>query len=215
MSFVFAAALIAVPGCGWAQEPEADNSTKAPPAEGANGDEAEPAPAESAAPIDPRDAKIHELTSRIAAMETEIESLKANLKAIDGQLVNLVDPDELSRQALGAMAENSQLRSGLGQMLQGKVRLVNETGAPEVVYINGTPWTVVVGESYVYSPVGTVSFLREGYEEPTFMGVQEWYEDEETALFELEYLLPAVGDEDGPTAIESSVLKPLPERAAH
>lgn len=159
--------------------------------------------AEAAA--DPRDAEIQQLRSRLAAMETEIESLKATVQALDRQLVNTLDPEQLSRRALGAMAQDPQMLSGLGQMLQGKVRLVNDTGEPQVVYINGTPWSVVTGRSFVYAPVGTVSFLREGEPEPLFKGIQEWTENEATGQFEVEYHVP----EPGRASTETSVLRQM------
>ena len=151
--------------------------------------------------------KTAELTERVVALQTEVDALRATVAALNQALVNLQDPRELSRNALGAMSEDADLRAGLGQMLQGKIRLVNDTGSPEVVYINGTAWTVVTGESYIFSPVGTVSLQRAGYEEPTFMGIQEWYENKQTGQFELEYHLPAVGDAAKNDVTEVSVLK--------
>lgn len=152
-----------------------------------------------------RDAKIHELTQRIAALETEIAGMQSTIASFSSALASLQDPDEFSRQALGAMAEDGDLRAGFGEMLQGKVRLVNNTGESRVVYINGTAWTVVTGESYIYAPVGTVSFLLEGEMEPTFKGVQEWTASDTAGRFELEYQL-------GGDSTESSVLQDLPGR---
>lgn len=152
-----------------------------------------------------RDAKIHELTQRIAALETEIAGMQNTIASFSSALADMQDPDEFSRQALGAMAEDGDLRAGFGEMLQGKVRLVNNTGENRIVYINGTAWTVVTGESYIYAPVGTVSFLLEGETDPTFKGVQEWTESDAAGRFELEYQL-------GGDSSESSVLQDLPGR---
>lgn len=152
-----------------------------------------------------RDAKIHELTQRIAALETDIQSMQNTVASFSSALASMQNNDDFTRKALGAMAEDGDLRAGFGEMLQGKVRLVNNTGDNKVLYINGTPWTVVTGNSYVFAPVGTVSFLREGEEEPTFKGVQEWTEGETLGRYELTYEL-------GEAATESSVLKDLPEQ---
>lgn len=149
--------------------------------------------------------KIEELTSRVAALQTEIEELKTNLYNVQQALAQAQDPGEFSQRALGAMALDADLRSTMGQMLQGKVRLINETGEPMVVYINGTPWTVVTGDSYVLAPVGKVSFLREGETEPVFKGIQEWTENDQNGQFELEYRL-------SDTASERSVLMKVPPR---
>ena len=152
-------------------------------------------------------AKVEDLTSRVVALQTEVEDLKATIKALQDTLFSLQrniasseDQTAFSERALGAMAEDANLRSSLGEMLQGKVRLVNNTGAEAVVYINGTPWTVVTGDSYIYAPVGTVSFLSKGDTAATFKGVQEWKENPETGQFELTF-------EIGSSATERSVLR--------
>ena len=213
------AALVAVAGCGWAQEAGSSTKSGGQPSDGEMGDLAnelfvddlEPEPAETTSadglPPEVGSPKIDELVSRIAELETEVDSLRATIAALNDRLVDLVDPSELSRQALGAMEENPQLRSGLGRMLQGKVRLTNDTGEPQVMHINGTAWTVVTGESYVFAPVGTVSFHREGAGEPVFMGIQEWQENPETGQLELEFDVLAGGEPN-----EQSVLKSLSER---
>src|SRR5690606_2429468 len=110
---------------------------------------------------DLRNTKVFLLTERVAALETELAGLKQQLRQMQDlqrELANLRDaisnlelaetegPDS-GRRALGAMSESPQLRGEIAEKLQGKVRLVNNTGAEQVVYINGTPWTVVQGDS--------------------------------------------------------------------
>ncbi|QDU56301.1 hypothetical protein [Aeoliella mucimassa] len=148
----------------------------------------------------PAEAKVEELTQRVVALQTEVEELKATLYSLQQSIARNEDPTVFGERALGAMAEDSDLRSNLGQMLQGKVRLINETEQNAVVYINGTPWTVLTGDSYVLAPVGTVSFLRDGETEATLKGIQEWKENSATGQFELVYRL-----ED--TATEHSVMR--------
>lgn len=131
--------------------------------------------------------KVFQLTQRVAALETEIQELQQRLRQlqdVERELANLRDAisnmkvaandADSGRRALGAMAESPQLRGEIAEKLQGKVRLVNNTGAEQIVYINGTPWTVVEGNSYVYAPIGKVAFQRLGDAKPTFKGVQEW-----------------------------------------
>lgn len=172
--------------------------------EAANTESVDHTVARAAAPT-AAELKVEELTNRVAAMQTEIEELKTNLYNLQQALAQAQDPSEFSQRALGAMALDPDLRGTMGQMLQGKVRLVNNTGAPAVVYINGTPWTVVTGDSYVLAPVGKVSFLKQGETEATFKDIQEWTENEQNGQFELEYRL-------GDTASERSVLMKLPAR---
>ena len=156
--------------------------------------------------VDFNTVKVHQLTERVAALETEVDSLLATIRSLNGLISDMQDPEEISRQTLGAMVQDPDIRTGLGEMLQGKVRLINETGESRTLYVNGTPWTVVTGESFVYSPVGMVSFLTSGDDEPTFKGIQEWVENETTGQFEVTYQLGS----SGPT--ETSVMKPLPKR---
>ncbi|WP_442485817.1 hypothetical protein [Aeoliella sp. SH292] len=144
-------------------------------------------PAMTAATDDPNAQKVHELTERIVALETELEELRTNLASMQQALARVQDPAELSRRALGAMVEDTDLRGTMGELLQGKVRLVNNSGAPVVMFINGTAWTVVEGESFVLAPVGTVSFLYDPAGKPVFKGIQEWVENRENGQFELEY----------------------------
>jgi len=152
-----------------------------------------------------QDEKIYQLTQRIAALETDIQGMLNTIASLNGALADLQDPNEFSRQALGAMAEDGDLRAGFGEMLQGKVRLVNNTGEDRVLFINGTAWTVVTGESYIFAPVATVTFLLEGETKPEFKGVQEWTEGDTAGRFELKYQI-------GGTSTESSVLQDLPEQ---
>ena len=230
--FSVVVAMLVASGCSWAQQPdntaagENERASAGDEDEQTNGADPsdvnpifaaadkEPEAAEEAeddvvgdddarAEIDPRDVKIHELTTRVAALETEIQSLQATIAALNDRLVDLVDPDEITRQALGAMQEDAQLRSGLGLLLQGKVRLINNTGQPQIMHINGTAWTVVTGESFVFAPVGTVSFHCAG-EQPDFKGIQEWQENDDGQM-EVVYELHAHGE-----AAETSVMKPIP-----
>lgn len=170
--------------------------------------------------------KVFELTERVAALETELQELKQtlyntrralvqlqdsgeveNLKQAlyDTQqsLAQLQDSGELSRRALGAMVEDSDLRGTMGELLQGKVCLNNTTGGDVVMYINGTAWTVTPGKSFVLAPVGTVSFLYDPVGKPEFKGIQEWVENENSGQFELEYEVRTPGT----SATESSVVR--------
>jgi hypothetical protein len=153
------------------------------------------------------DAKVHELTERVAALETVIEELRTQIDLLRDSQRELTDQGDFSTRALGAMAEDADLRSTMGQMLQGKVRLVNDTGEPQVLYINGTAWTVVPGDSYVLAPVGTVAFQYTADDTPIFKGIQEWTENRSNGQFEVEFRLGA-----SQTANEYSVLRKLPER---
>lgn len=144
--------------------------------------------------------RVHELTERIVALETELAELRTNLQSMQSALARVQDPGELSRRALGAMVEDTDLRGTMGELLQGKVRLVNTTGAPVVMFINGTAWTVVEGESFVLAPVGTVSFLYQPAGKPIFMGIHEWVENRENGQFELEYRV------ESPTATSATAL---------
>ncbi len=190
-------------------------------------DEVEPAPAESVrdamaeeAAADPQEpfefpqnpnpaaashAEVHQLRERVAAVRTEVEELKTMLNSLQKALARAQDPSDFSTRALGAMSEDADLRSTMGQMLQGKVRLANNTGQDQVLYINGTPWTVVTGESFVFAPVGRVSFSDDTASTPIFKDSQEWRVNESTGQMELEFVL---GDADAVT--ERSVLKQLP-----
>lgn len=163
-------------------------------------------PAMTAATDDPNAQKVHELTERIVALETELEELRTNLASMQQALARVQDPQELSRRALGAMVEDTDLRGTMGELLQGKVRLVNNTGAPVVMFINGTAWTVVEGESFVLAPVGTVSF-HEPAGKPVFKGIQEWVENRENGQFELEYKVESATPATTPeSTTERSVL---------
>lgn len=164
-------------------------------------------PAMTAVTDDPNAQKVHELTERIVALETELEELRTNLASMQQALARVQDPQELSRRALGAMVEDTDLRGTMGELLQGKVRLVNTTGAPVVMFINGTAWTVVEGESFVLAPVGTVSFLYEPAGKPVFKGIQEWVENRENGQFELEYKVESATPATTPeSTTERSVL---------
>ena len=162
--------------------------------------------ADSVPPVsgDPRDDKIFELTERVAALQTEIEQLKQRLRQLEdlelqvanlkNSVANLSAPagvDDAGRRALGAMAESPQLRGEIAEKLQGKVRLVNNTGREQVVYINGTAWTVLEGKSFVYAPVGKVSFQLLGAGEPIFKGIQEWQANPADDQMELVFDLSA------------------------
>lgn len=162
----------------------------------------EPAAANAAATA--ADVKVHELTERVAALETELEGLKATLYSLQQAIAHSQEPSEFSASALGAMAEDADLRGRMGEMLQGKVRLVNNADEAVVLYINGTPWTVVTGESYVLAPVATVAFMREPGDKPTFKGIQEWQENEDTGQFELEYVLDADNAASERSVLDSS-----------
>src|SRR5690606_35966395 len=97
--------------------------------------------------------KIQELTERLVSLQTEVEELKQQVRRtrelerlvaeLQQTVTNLGDSAAISRDALGAMSESPQLRGEMAEKLQGKIRLVNNTGAPQVLYINGTAWTVV------------------------------------------------------------------------
>jgi hypothetical protein len=164
-------------------------------------------PAMTAATDDPNAQKVHELTERIVALETELEELRTNLASMQQALARVQDPEELSRRALGAMVEDTDLRGTMGELLQGKVRLVNNSGAPVVMFINGTAWTVVEGESFVLAPVGTVSFLYDPAGKPVFKGIQEWVENRENGQFELEYKVESATAATAPeSTTERSVL---------
>ncbi len=156
---------------------------------------------------DPRDEKIFELTERVAALQTEIEELKLRLRQLENLEQRVADlklsVDDLTtagegpdagRRALGAMSESPQLRGEIAEKLQGKVRLVNNTGREQVVYINGTPWTVVTGKSFVYAPVGKVSFQFLGEAKPFFKGVHEWEANPTSDEMELVVNLSATTD---------------------
>ena len=162
-------------------------------------------PAQNEAAATAADAKVHELTERVAALQTEVEELKATLYSLQQMIVSAQGAGEFSKRALGAMAEDADLRSQMGEMLQGKVRLVNNTGESVVLYINGTPWTVVTGESYVLAPVATVAFMNDPNGKPTFKGIQEWVENQDTGQFELEFVLGGEAEEADTT--EKSVLE--------
>lgn len=151
--------------------------------------------------------RMDELTARIVQLQTEVEELKATISQLRGTITSTEkaiakyeDSTLLGKATLGAMSTEPQLRSDLGKLLQGKVRLVNNTGSNAVVYINGTAWTVLTGESYVLAPVGTVSFLRQGESSAQFMGMEEWTENPQTGQFELLFDLSR-------TTNEQSVLK--------
>ncbi len=244
LSFALVASIVAAPGCSWGQQPASVHPANEPVADRwvEKGTSAEPSSVTAAsedAPLveagqaphaaevaAPAPASVHDLTSRMAALQTEVEGLKATVAALQQALANSQDQSELSRSALGAMAEDSQLRSGLAQMLQGKLRLINQTGENKVLYINGTPWTVLMGETYIFVPVGMVSFVSESSDSPTFKGIQEWNENHETDQLELEYRLgesskkapeEGAGESKGenvePEPTETSVLMPVLERA--
>lgn len=164
--------------------------------------------------------KIHELTERLVSLQTEVEELKQEVRRtrelerlvaeLQQTVMNLGDTAAISRDALGAMSESPQLRGEMAEKLQGKIRLVNNTGAPQVLYINGTAWTVVEGRSFVFAPVGTVSFQRPGQSEPVFRGVHAWSANPQDDRFELTFELQQ-GDSHVTTPRETSVL----QRAAY
>ncbi len=162
---------------------------------------------ESAFPEDPNlaaaptVAEVHQLRERVVALQSELDELRNELRLLREAQVEIVAEEDFSDRALGAMAEDADLRSRMGEMLQGKVLLVNNTGAEQVLYINGTAWTVVEGNSFVYAPVGTVAFQHNGDDEPTFKGIQEWTENDLTGQFEVEFQLGVTEN-----ASESSVL---------
>lgn len=176
-----------------------------PPAAG------EPADSNTAAQAraDQSNDEIFYLRERIAKLETEMEELKGTLRTMNDALANLAEQDSsgLSAEALGAMEE---LRSDLPRITQGKIRLQNNTGQDQVMYINGTAWTVVPGRSFVYAPVGTVALQIDDTSRPVFKGIQEWSQNSDTGQMELGVV---VGDDPSATATERSVLTNLPDRA--
>lgn len=227
-----------IPGCSWGQGPNEEataddgifaniDDEQPNPAEAKPGDEPAaasdkngeqtvefpPHPNPEAAAALAVNAKVHELRERVVELETLIDELKAEVKLLRQAQTRLVDTEDFSTRALGAMSEDGDLRGHMGRMLQGKVRLTNNTGQSQVIYINGTAWTVVTGESYVLAPVGTVSFQHSSDDDPILKDVQEWRVNDDTSQLELYYTL---GDADvvvdSDDAIEQSVLKKLPSR---
>ncbi len=191
-------------------EPAAADDTTEAMAEEAAADEEQPVrfpPGPEAATAADGESETHALRERVAALRTEVEELRNMVNSLQRALARAQDLSDFSSKALGAMTEDADLRSTMGKMLQGKIRLTNNTGQEQVRYINGTPWTVVTGASYVFAPVGRVSFSDDPVDAPTFKDTQDWSVNEETGEMELEYTL---GTSD--TANEQSVLKPLPQR---
>lgn len=154
-------------------------------------------------------AEVDELRERVAALETELEELKATLSTMQQNLASVDQPGDLSNAALGAMQE---LRSDLPRITQGKVRLLNNTGQDQVMYINGTAWTVVPGRSFVYAPVGTVAFQVDDTSRPVFKGIQEWSENRDNGQMELEVVVGDASTATASTTTERSVLTDLPDR---
>ena len=112
--------------------------------------------------------------NRIAQLEAQLEQmkeLKSKVEDLEAQLILMEQDSDL---ALGRMAEDPVLRSDLGRVMQGRLNLENFVGAPKVLYVNGTAWTVRTGESYIYVPVGKISIQESREATPTFIDMDQW-----------------------------------------
>lgn len=120
---------------------------------------------------------------RIATLETEVRELKDHLSILENALADFVNGD-ISTAILGAMP---QLREELSSSMQGRVNLLNFTGREVYIYINGVRWRAAVNESYVYAPVGKVSFQTNLSQPPVFD--RDW--KMQNGQMQLTYKIPA------------------------
>lgn len=109
-------------------------------------------------------------------MENEISALKIRVEDLTSSLKEIVTKDPSSQQSisnvLGNMQTSDAFQKDFRSATQGRLVIQNFTGAPRLLYINGSLWEVRTNESFVWVPLGVVSIQRTPDAAPAF--VTDW-----------------------------------------
>ncbi|MBI1900512.1 MAG: hypothetical protein HYS13_05285, partial [Planctomycetia bacterium] len=101
-----------------------------------------------------------DLVARVKELEAQVAALKARnttLTDMIGQTLNSLDELKAgSGGILGKMQTTPQGREELRRAIEGKLLLDNQTGASQVMFVNGTEYTIPAGKSRMYVPFGVV-----------------------------------------------------------
>jgi len=110
-----------------------------------------------------------------ASLEERIRVLEegfSELTTIVGQIARMGSDEVYSPNILSKMSESGEFRSEVAKAIQGKLRFRNYTGTEQVLYINGSPWRVLAGESYLWVPYGVVTTAQSPADRP--MEANDW-----------------------------------------
>ncbi len=109
------------------------------------------------------------LEQRIEILEEAFSELQTIVRQISTQ-----NSDGYSPNILAKMTESESFRSEVGKAVQGKLRFRNYTGVGQVLYVNGSPWRVLPGESHIYVPYGVVTTAQSPFDTPTEWKADNW-----------------------------------------
>jgi hypothetical protein len=126
------------------------------------------APAEQATPRE----LVYVLGNEVYRLQRQVEQLQQEVRRLQQQIADF-QPGS-TQDFLGAMGTDEILRKSVGSAAQGRINIENYTGEEVLIYINGTRWRALKNHSYVYAPVGTVTFQEMQEAEPTFFNEDQW-----------------------------------------
>jgi hypothetical protein len=103
--------------------------------------------------------------NRIVFLEQQLAAQKTYMTNLEEDMEQLFAENGTFDNVLGNIPNNPRRLDTFGRVAQGKLNIENQTGAASEIYVNGTRWSAIRGESYIYIPVGKVAI-----EEGRFMG---------------------------------------------
>lgn len=116
-------------------------------------------------------------------LESEISALKIRVEDLTNSLKEVVTKDPTTQQnisnVLGNMQTSDAFQKDLRSATQGRLVIKNFTGAPRLLYINGSLWEVRTNESFVWVPLGVVSIQRTPNATPSFVTDWEFKKNED------------------------------------
>jgi len=125
------------------------------------------------------------LRSLIPRIETNEQSIQDILKTVDSNNRQLKDIGKQDSQGgyypnlLGNMQKpefREEFRDAVkeSRATRGRLWIYNPGPYNHIIYVNGTRWTAIVGESYVWVPFGNVSVTHYGGTTPPMRTVDDW-----------------------------------------
>lgn len=99
--------------------------------------------------------EIRELSNRVAALESQMQSLLAEVNTLAGAMIDRQSQGQ-DLPILSKMRTDYGFRQEMQRVVQGKLIFNNQTGMEQPVLINGNRWRVPPGTSHLMVPYGVV-----------------------------------------------------------
>lgn len=133
------------------------------------------------------------LEQEITQLKQQIEDLRESVANLQSQLGSGMAAvgGAAETSIVGAMAKDPEVQLQVGHAVQGRLNILNYTGAPTEITINGSRWTALRGRSYVLVPVGQVAVYRPGDQSAQVLpnNGDTWRRRRDTNQLELTYEL--------------------------